>query len=230
MKIVVITGTEVKGCTYAIKELFLAPLKVGNEITSFYLPKDMPYFCCGCKTCFFKSEAQCPHASVVAPIWEALLEADLIVLTAPVYALRTTAQMKALLDHLCVHWIVHRPEERMFTKKAVVLTNAIGVFNRSAQKDMVTSLSWLGVSDIKTLGIGLMESVLWQELSKERKAKITQKVTKLATRYKRPYEAKKGLEVSAKFKMAQVMHQQVANKEEVLSADNQHWKDKGWIK
>ena len=74
MKITVITGTMVKGCTYRIKELFLENLRDGNDITEFYLPRDMPEFCTGCKTCFFKDERLCPHAKYVLPIWEAIMD------------------------------------------------------------------------------------------------------------------------------------------------------------
>ena len=41
------------------------------------------------------------------PIWNSILDADLLLFTSPVYALGTTAQMKSLLDRLCVHWMVH---------------------------------------------------------------------------------------------------------------------------
>lgn len=44
MKITVINGTEIKGCTYNIKENFLEILRQGNEIREFYLPKDLPHF------------------------------------------------------------------------------------------------------------------------------------------------------------------------------------------
>ncbi|WP_243108627.1 hypothetical protein [Clostridium rectalis] len=54
MKIAVINGTEIKGCTYNIKEKFLEILRDGNQIREFYLPKDLPHFCCGCKNCFLK--------------------------------------------------------------------------------------------------------------------------------------------------------------------------------
>lgn len=230
MKITVINGTEVRGCTYHIKESFLESLRVGNEITEFYLPKHLPEFCCGCKTCFLKSEHLCPHAKYVMPIWEAILNADLIVFATPVYALRTTGQMKSLLDHLCVHWMVHRPNARMFTKKAVILANAIGVFTGGAQKDIATSLSWLGVTDIKKCGVGLMEGVIWKELSDKRRNAIISKVKKLAKRYEKDYTPKKGIRVSVKFAITRAMHQAVAKNEQTLSADNQHWVDQGWIK
>lgn len=184
MRIVAITGTNVKGCTHAMMELFLAPLREGNTVVEFTLPKDGPPYCTGCKTCFFKGEAQCPHADTVSPIWQAMLAADLIVLAYPMYALRAPAQAKALLDHLCVHWFVHRPDPRMFDKRAAVLTQGIGFFCRRALGDAVTSLSWLGVSDIRTLGAGLMEGAVWDELSQKRRAVIGNKIARLANRYR----------------------------------------------
>lgn len=229
MKIVVINGTEVKGCTYQIKEIFLNELRQGNEITQFYLPKDLPHFCIGCKTCIMKSEKSCPHAEYVMPIWKAMLNAELLVFTSPTYALRATAQMKTLLDHLCVHWMVHRPEEVMFDKKAVVLVNAIGPFTGGAIKDIATSLSWLGVSDIKTLGVGLMEGVIWNELSEKRKNIITGKVKHLSQSYSKAYTAKKGIKVSLKFAICKAIHKAVASKTHTLSADDAHWVNKGWI-
>ncbi len=229
MRIVVINGTEVKGCTYQIKEIFLNGLQQGNEISQFYLPKDLPYFCTGCKTCFMKSEEYCPHAEFVKPIWKAILNAELLVFTSPTYALRATAQMKTLLDHLCVHWMVHRPEEAMFDKKAVILVNAIGPFTGGAIKDITTSLSWLGVSHIKTLGVGLMEGVIWNELSKKRKHIITSKVNNMAQRYRKTYTAKKGIKVSLKFSICKAMHKATASKTNTLSADDAHWVSKGWI-
>ena len=230
MKITVINGTEVMGCTYHIKESFLDALRDSSEIKEFYLPKALPQFCRGCKTCFFKSENLCPHAEYVMPIWEAILGADLLVFTTPVYAMRASAQMKCLLDHLCVHWMVHRPDDRMFHKRAVILTDAIGVFNGGAQKDIATSLTWLGVPHIRKLGIGLMEGVFWNELSDKRRNQITGQTRKLAQRYRHASQARRGLKTGALFAFTRMMHQTFARKEKALSADNQHWLNKGWIK
>ncbi|MEG0092369.1 MAG: NAD(P)H-dependent oxidoreductase [Oscillospiraceae bacterium] len=230
MKIVVINGTEVKGCTYQMKEAFLEQLRKGNEIEEYYLPKDMPHFCCGCKTCFKESELKCPHAEYTMPIWNAMLSAELLVFTSPTYALRVTGQMKALLDHFACHWMVHRPDEKMFHKKAVVLANAIGPVTNGTLKDIATSLSWLGVSDIKTLGIGLMEGAIWGELSDKRRKIITEKVKKFSMRYIKDDRARKGIKVSAKFAICKMMHQKFITKEGQLSADDQHWVGNGWVR
>ncbi|MEY8356865.1 flavodoxin family protein [Lachnospiraceae bacterium 54-53] len=230
MKITVINGTEQKGCTYHIKESFLKELRSGNEITEFYLPKDLPHFCTGCKICFFKNERLCPHGAYTMPIWNAMLDSDLIVFASPVYALRTTGQMKSLLDHLCVHWMVHRPDERMFGKKAVILTNAVGIFQGGAQKDIAVSLMWLGISDVKKAGFGLMEGVIWNELSPKKREAITDKTEKLAKRYKKNAASRKGLKVRLLFAAAKKMHQAAAKNEDPLSADNRYWVHKGWIR
>ena len=230
VKISVVTGPEMKGCTYRMKGIFLECLREGNELTEYVLPRDCPRFCCGCKTCFLRSEKLCPHAKHVMPIWEAMLSADLLIFASPVYALRTTGQMKALLDHLCGHWMAHRPDEQMFHKKAVILTNAIGSMNSGAQRDIATSLTWLGVTDIKRYGVGLMEGVIWDELSEKRRNMIAGKLQRLAGRYKKPYTSRKGLKVGLIFTMTKKLHQNLARKEKVRSADNQHRIDKGWIR
>lgn len=230
MKITVINGTEIKGCTYHIKESFLDSLRDSAEITEFYLPKALPKFCCGCKICFFKDENLCPHAEYVMPIWEAMLGADLLVFATPVYALRASAQLKCLLDHLCVHWMVHRPDERMFHKRAVILTDAIGMVQGGAQKDIATSLTWLGVPHIRKLGIGLMEGVFWNELSDKKRKRITGQTRKLAQKYRNASPARGGIKTGLLFALTRAMHQSFARKEKVLSADNRHWLHMGWIK
>lgn len=230
MRITAITGTGQKGCTYRIKEIFLNALGTGHKITEYYLPNDLPDFCCGCKVCFMHDENLCPHAASVVPIWNSLLESDLLVFSSPVYALRTTAQMKSLLDHLCVHWMVHRPDERMFYKKAVILTNAIGPFQKGAQNDIATSLRWLGVTQIRTLGIGLMEGIIFDQLSDKRQKYITRKTVKFAKKINHLSPPYKGLKVRGLFALCRLLHQQAARKETILSADNQYWVEKGWIK
>ena len=207
MNIVSINGTEVKGCTYHIKNKFLDKLREGNQITEFYLPKDCPCFCCGCKTCFLIDENKCPHAEFTIPIWKAIIDADLLVFAYPVYVLRAPGQIKSLLDHFGVHWMVHRPKEEMFLKKAVILTQSVGAPNGSAQNDVATSLSWLGISDIKKLGFGLMEHVIWEKLSERRKKIIETKTIKLARRYNKEYNVHKNIKYYILFTIYIMLHQ-----------------------
>lgn len=233
MRIVIINGTPVKGCTYQLKEIFLNAVKDGNEITEFTLPKDLPELCCGCKNCFFKGEETCPHAQYTMPIWSVVMQADLIVFAYPVYALRAPGSVKNLLDHMCVHWLVHRPEEAMRSKRVAILTNSIGAPNGSAQKDVKTSATWLGVCDIKKLGFGLMEGVVWDEISEKRRAKMQYKTEQFAKNCLKPINTR-SLKVSAFFTVCKTMHQHgyknALAKGETPALDDQHWAKKSWIK
>jgi multimeric flavodoxin WrbA len=237
MKITVINGTEIKGCTHKIKEFFLDELRKNNEITEFYLPKDCPEFCDGCKICIFKSEEKCPHAGYVMPIWNAMIDADLIVFAYPVYVQRCPGQVKTLLDHLAVHWIVHRPKEEMFSKCAAIITQGIGPMNSGAQKDVKTNLQWLGMSDIKTFGCGLMEAVIWKDISEKRRKGIEKKVKSFAKQFVfnpssegTRRKVRKTLKHRLLFAMSKFIHKKVLKNENPVSADNKYWIEKGWIK
>mgnify|MGYP000881576194 CR=1 FL=1 len=229
MKIVVINGTMVRGCTYHLKESFLEPLRAGNEITEFYLPGDAPGFCTGCKACFMDSEDKCPHAAKVRPIWQAMLAADLIVFAYPVYVMRAPGQVKALLDHLGVHWMVHRPKREMFTKRAVIITQSIGAPNGAAQKDVRTSFHWLGVSSVRRLGFGLMEGVIWDELSEKRRRKLAAVCRAFGDKHVAVRPARMRLKVRLMFAICRLLQKGVLKKG-IRSADNRYWIEQGWIR
>lgn len=230
MKIVVINGTFVKGITYTMKESFLNNLRKENEITEFY-PRDFPDFCVGCKNCFLKGEDKCPHFVKKSPVWNAMLLADVIVFAYPVYALRAPGSIKTLLDHFCVHWLVHRPEPGFFEKTAVIITNSVGAPNGSAQKDVKTSLNWLGVSRIYTCGMPMMGDIILDKLSEKHRQMIEKKMKYLALRVQKDHpHHSMSLKVRTFFAMTKFQHKMVLKTEEVPSLDNAHYIKYGWIK
>lgn len=230
MYIVVINGTPVKGVTYHMKEWFLDDLGRGNQIKEFY-PKDLPEFCVGCKNCFFKGEEYCPHFEKTAPIWEAMLAADLIVFAYPTYALRAPASIKSLLDHLCVHWMVHRPEPKLFEKTAVIITNSVGAPNGPAQKDVKTSLTWMGVSKIHTCGAGMMGDIFADKMSQKHRDMLCGKMKKLAKKAARakPFKGM-ALKVSLLFAVCKLQHKMVLDGEKTPGLDSVYYLEMGWIK
>jgi len=139
-------------------------------------------------------------------------------------------QVKALLDHLACHWMVHRPDRRMFSKRAVILTQSIGAPNRAAQNDVATSLTWFGVSDIKKFGFGTMGSIKWDEIDEKRRRKVETRLRNLSMEYLSPKPVSKNIKVRVFFFISKNIHRGLLKKEEKLSADTQHWLDNGWIK
>ena len=75
-------------------------------------------------------------------------EADLIILTSPVYVYHVTAPMKNFLDHQGHRWMVHRPRPEMFHKQAVCISTAAGAGMKSTNKDMQDSLFFWGVPSL----------------------------------------------------------------------------------
>lgn len=230
MKIVMINGTPIHGVTYHMKMLFLNQLKGDNQVIEFY-PKDIPPFCVGCKNCFISGEEKCPHYVSVNAIWSAVLGADLLVFAYPVYALRAPASIKSLLDHLCVYWMVHRPDPQIFGKTAVIITNSVGAPNGSAQKDVITSLSWMGISKIYTCGASMMGDIFIDKMTEKNKEMLSRKMCKLADKvsYIKP-RRRKSLKVKLLFSMCKFQHKMVLKSEIKPSLDNQHYIDNGWIR
>lgn len=225
MKVVIVHGQNHKGSTYHISVMLAEKITEKNEIREFFLPKDFSNFCCGCTKCFAKDEKLCPHYEKLRFITEAVDEADVIILDSPVYVYHCTGSMKAWLDHYGWRWLVHRPEEKMFSKQAVVISTAAGAGMRYANKDMKDSLSFWGIPKIYSLGIAV-RAVLWNEVKSSVKAKIERKTSHIADRIKAC-----GIKprVSLKGRIFFYAMSIVNRKGGISSADSEYWKSKGWI-
>lgn len=231
MKITVINGTEKRGVTYRLKEIFLADFQEKAEITQFYLPKDGPGFCTGCTSCFLKGENTCQDADQVSVIEKSLLEADLIVMTSPAYVMHTTGAMKALLDHFGYRWMPHRPAPEMFSKRAVIITQCLGAGAKSTAKDIQHSLSWWGISQIDVMTGALMGDIVWERLPEKRREKLTRKVKKLSSRYSRIDYAKPARTkwmTKIKFLFCRMM-QKSLHQADPTYTDGAYWAAQGWL-
>ena len=231
MKITVINGTEVRGVTYRLKEIFLHEFGDKAEVTEFYLPKDCPAFCAGCKTCFLKDELLCKDAGYIQKIEKALINADLIVFASPAYVFHTTGAMKSMLDHFGYRWMPHRPAKEMFGKRAVIITQCLGAGNKSTAKDIKDSLSWWGISKIKVCKFKLMSDVVWDNIPEKKRSGMAKLLKKTAAQmksvdYTKP--ARAGLVAKAKFYAVRMM-QTGLGKNNPEYTDFKYWKEQGWI-
>ena len=52
MKVTIINGQNHKGWTYNIGRILARKIAINEEITEFFLSKDMPEFCVGWNKCF----------------------------------------------------------------------------------------------------------------------------------------------------------------------------------
>ena len=231
MKITVINGSEKQGVTYRLKEIFLDNFRNDAEITEFYLPRDCPNFCVGCTSCFSNGAHTCKDAAYVGKIEKAMLEADLLVFTSPVYCYHVTGALKTMLDHFGYRWMPHRPAREMFGKRAVIITECLGGGDKSTAKDIRDSLSWWGVPYIRECRFKLMSEIRWDKLPEKKKAEFTSKLNRTASSlraidYSKP--AHTTLLVKGKFYAVRML-QTSLGKQNPDYTDFKYWKENGWI-
>jgi len=221
MKVVTINGQNHKGSTYQIGKKVAD--KLGGELTEFFLPKDFGEFCVGCSTCFMKTETKCPHYEKLKNITEAMDLADVIILTSPVYVYHVTGSMKAFLDHYGYRWMVHRPEEKMFSKQAVCISTAAGAGMKSTNKDMKDSLFFWGIPKIYKYGVAV-RAISYDEISEKTLNNIEKNTTSLAKKIqKRNGKVRIGIKTRTFFFMMHLVQKKGWN-----AADKEYWDKKEW--
>lgn len=222
MKILIIHGQSHKGSTYHVSKMLAEKLK--GEITEFFLPKDFGQFCTGCTNCFVSSETACPHYSKLEPITGAIDDADVIIMASPVYVFHATGAMKSLLDHYGYRWLVHRPEEKMFRKQAVVVSTAAGMGMKSTNKDIADSMFFWGIAKTYKYGAAVMETS-YDRISDRKKQKIERKISKLAAKIRNKHgKVKPGIKTKVFFNVMRIAQKHGWNK-----ADVDYWRQKGWL-
>lgn len=224
MKVVMINGQNHKGSTWHIGRMLAEKLTVPEDITEFFLPRDMPHFCLGCTQCFMKSETLCPHAAQLAPITAAMDAADVLIFTSPVYVYHATGSMKAFLDHYGWRWMPHRPEAKMFTKQGVVISTAAGGGMKSTNRDIADSLFFWGVPRVYKYGLAV-RAISWEEVNEKRRANAERWTDRTAAKIRaRAGHVQPGLRGRAVFSFMRFLIQKMQN-----PADYEYWQQKGWF-
>lgn len=223
MKIAMVNGQNHKGSTYHIGKMLAD--KLGGEVTEFFLPRDFGHFCVGCTQCIMKDEKLCPHYEDLKPLTDAIREADVILLTSPVYVYHCTGPMKAWLDHYGYQWMVHRPDPEMFSKQGVCISTAAGAGTKSTNKDMADSMFFWGVGKIYRYG-NAIHAMNYKNITPEKMAEIEKAMDKLAQKIRKNYgHVKPGLKTKAFFYLMRGLTKDGWNK-----ADSDYWKQYGWDK
>ena len=221
MKVTIIHGQSHEGSTCHIARSLAE--KLGGDVTEFFLPKDFGEFCVGCTACFVGSETKCPHFAKLSPITQAIDAADVLILASPVYVYHATGAMKAFLDHYGWRWMVHRPEEKMFSKQAVCISTAAGGGMKSANRDMAHSTFFWGVAKTYRYGVAVMETS-WERVSEKKKRRIDKRLDRLARKIRENQgHIRPSMKTKAVFAVMRQMQKHGWNE-----ADMGYWRDKGW--
>ena len=187
MRLVIFHGSPRRGNTYRAATLFLQGLRRQGEVQvqEFFLPEDLPVFCEGCQKCFGGSPEGCPHTRYVAPMVQAVLDAEALFFTTPHYgASDMSGAMKNLLDHLEMFSMQIAPRREIFAKKAFVLTTGAG--SGSALVPMRRGLKRWGINRVYCLALR-MRTNQWDSMPKSRQEQFCEKLRYAAKKF---YQAK----------------------------------------
>lgn len=225
MNVLTIIGTNNKGNTRAIVDLFLKEFEnEKKEFEELILPKDFQNICLGCANCILKGEEKCPHYTAVSNIVEKMEKADLIILATPVFVGSCTSGLKALLDHLAYMWIVHRPKESMFNKVGLIITSAGGSGVKKTVKLLKSNLFYWGIPQIYNYSVTTMKMGGNYNEYKD-KDKIKKQVIKKAKQIDKALSKRKvGFKTKFFFKLFGMTQKNGWNK-----IDSKYWKEKGWL-
>ncbi len=227
MKIVIIYGSPHKGITYETVQIAKTELqKLGPvQFTEVHLPQDMPAFCKGCFQCFQKGEATCPDATFIQPIVAAMMEADGLIISTPVYALQISGGLKAFFDHVAYCYLNHRP--RFFKQKALIITTTAGAGINNCNKYIAQNLSFWGINKIYAFGEKML-AISWRDVPPGVRAKATKRLQQTARVFYNDLNSKKVYPPSfLQAIMFQVSRLLMESNQE--SADGEYWQEKGWL-
>ncbi len=227
MKLVMVHGNGRHGSTWHYADMLREALAVRGavEVREFSMPQDLTDHCLGCFNCFMKGEDKCPHAAKVAPIAEAIAEADVIVLTSPVYALDVSGGMKTLLDHLCYRWIIHRPDPRLFSAVGVTVSTTAGAGLGHAAKTMRNSLRFWGVRHALSLKMPVAAAE-WNGVSEKKRARMQASARRVARKIERLLARPLG---SLMRRMIFLGIRQALKADKWNERDREYWRDMGWL-
>lgn len=137
--------------------------------------------------------------------------------------MHASGAMKSLLDHYGWRFMVHRPEEKMFSKQAVCISTAAGAGMKGTNKDMADSLFWWGVGKIYKFGAAV-NSTTWNGVKDEKKLAYDKKLSALADKISKNYgKIKPSAKTKVIFNVMRIMQKNGFNK-----ADMEYWREKGW--
>lgn len=231
MKITIIYGSPRKGSSYRAAQIFKEEMLKNGEIefSEFFLPKDLPEFCCGCMACFTYGRDKCPHCQYTLPILDSMLKSDAFIFTTPVFVLQTSGSMKNFLDHFGHIFLVHRAEELMFSKKAFILSTTAGAGTKAAIKTIKTNLKYWGINRTYSSGFALHE-VDWHNMKLKRKNKFETKIQKNASKFYKEVAGGKKHKPYLTTKIMFNLMRGMIKKYNDDSLDKQYWQEKNWFK
>ena len=110
-KVLILSGSPRKGgnSDTLCDEFMKGAIEVGNEVEKIFVAGKNIGYCKACYAC--KDTGVCVIKDDMAEVLQKMLDADVIVLSSPVYFYSISAQLKAVIDRTVARWLEFRDKE-----------------------------------------------------------------------------------------------------------------------
>ena len=110
-KVLILSGSPRKGgnSDTLCDEFMKGAIEAGNEVEKIFVAGKNIGYCKGCYAC--KDTGVCVIKDDMAEVLQKMLDADVIVLSSPVYFYSISAQLKAVIDRTVARWLEFRDKE-----------------------------------------------------------------------------------------------------------------------
>ena len=110
-KVLILSGSPRKGgnSDTLCDEFMQGALEAGNEVEKIFIAEKNIGYCKGCYAC--KNTGICAIKDDMAEVLQKMLNADVIVLSSPVYFYSISAQLKAVIDRTVARWLEFKDKE-----------------------------------------------------------------------------------------------------------------------
>ena len=110
-KVLILSGSPRRGgnSDTLCDEFKKGAIEAGNEVEKIFVTGKNIAYCKGCYAC--KDTGVCVIRDDMAEVLQKMLDADVIVLSSPVYFYSISAQLKAVIDRTVARWLEFRDKE-----------------------------------------------------------------------------------------------------------------------
>ena len=169
LKVLILHGSPHKGNTYEVTMEFLKELgtRIETEVKHIFLYQENLELCMGCGNCVVVGEDKCPRKDRIPEIHHMMHDADVVIITTPIYSLQVTSMVKNFLERSA--YIMHRPS--YFGKYFMSISTQAYSGDKDVEKYLASSMHFLGFNIIPglhiTMGPGNEELTQNKEIQKK---------------------------------------------------------------
>ncbi|MBN2536087.1 MAG: flavodoxin family protein [Spirochaetales bacterium] len=196
--------------------------EIDSDINTVFLSEHIIRMCKGCRICFNKGEKNCPLKDDLLEIKNKINEADIIILSSPVYVEDVSGLLKNWIDRMA--FVCHRPE--FPGKSAYVISTSGAGSTKHTLMTMSTALRTWGFSIIGADTFKTGAFMNKDEMKKKYDKRLDKIAGKIVDYYRLSRFLSPGFLALMIFRIQQLYYKKSSEKD---SVDYRYWEKMQWL-